>query len=251
MRLLLVATLFLCGCPSDPPGTDDGGTNGDMMNPDGGGGDGGPKITMCPKADDPPLSSGTCAVTAGSAKLLITATVLTPGEVFRGGQVVVDTGKITCVGCDCANEGAGGTQIVCPTGVVSPGLIDTHEHITFQAAPAPTGTERYEQRHDWRKGLRGHTKLSGGGFANTANIQMGELRHLFGGATSMVGSGGTAGILRNLDKKEPSQEGLNQKAVLFETFPLGDSGGTQLSSIILMMPEKSLPAPPSASAKRV
>jgi hypothetical protein len=46
-----------------------------------------------------------------------------------------------------------------------------------------------------------------------------------GGATSIVGSGGQPGLLRNLDSN--NQEGLNQKAVKFDTFPLDDSGGTR------------------------
>src|SRR5262249_47097999 len=39
---------------------------------------GGPKITMCAHASDPPLASGTCQVTAGGAARLFTGTVLTP-----------------------------------------------------------------------------------------------------------------------------------------------------------------------------
>src|SRR5438270_11180287 len=81
----------------------------------------GPKITMCPRAGDPPLSSGTCKVTAGGAARLFTGTVLTPGGVFRGGQVVVDaTGLIACVGCDCNAIASGATTVDCPTGVISP-----------------------------------------------------------------------------------------------------------------------------------
>src|SRR5690349_20789170 len=63
----------------------------------------GPKITMCPAAGAAPLQGATCAVTAGDARQLLTGTVLTPGEVLRGGQVLVDDkGTITCVACDCS-----------------------------------------------------------------------------------------------------------------------------------------------------
>ena len=80
----------------------------------------------------PPLADGVCEVTAGSGSILITGDVLTPGEVFRGGQVLVDEGgMIACVGCDCSGPGAGATTVVCPDGVVSPGLINGHDHITF------------------------------------------------------------------------------------------------------------------------
>src|SRR5262249_33514613 len=159
---------------------------------------------------------------------LITGTVLTPGEVLRGGQVVVDArGMITCVACDCsAVAPAGATKITCPRGVISPGLINPHDHITYtQDSPAKDTGERYEQRQDWRIPKRGHTKVPSQGGATDDQIAWGELRFLMAGATSTVGSGGVAGFLRNLDRN--LQEGLGQAQVHFETFPLDDSDGTQ------------------------
>src|SRR3569623_1409753 len=64
------------------------------------------------------------------------------------------------------------------------------------------------------------------GSATAAQGSWGEMRFLMGGATSIVGSGGQAGLLRNLDKA-PLLEGLTDKAVKFDTFPLGDSSGTR------------------------
>ncbi len=141
---------------------------------------------------------------------------------------VDSTGNITCVGCNCADAAA--TQIVCPQGVITPALINTHDHITYtQDQPYTDTGERYEQRHDWREGLRGHTRISSQGSATSSQVSWGELRFLLGGAVSIVGSGGAAGLLRNLDKANLEQ-GLNQTAVDFSTFPLDDSSGTQLTS---------------------
>jgi large repetitive protein len=179
----------------------------------------------------PPLSSGVCSVTAGDATKLFKGTVLTPGRVYRGGQVAVDgNGIIMCVGCDCAAQAASATVITCPKGVISPGLINTHDHITFtQNDPYTATTERYEHRHDWRKGLRQHTRIPSAGSASGSQVSWGELRFVMGGATSIVGSGGAAGLLRNLDRAN-QEEGLGQTAVDFQTFPLDDSSGTQLTS---------------------
>ncbi len=197
-------------------GTSGAGMGGGMMPP---------VVMECPGA---PAPAAGCTVTAGDASKLLVGTVLTPGMVFHGGKVLVDAaGVISCVGCDCAAGGA--TQIVCPSGVISPGLINTHDHITYtQNSPGTDSGERYEQRHDWRRGLRGHTSLPAPGGASQVQVQWGELRFLFGGSTSIVGSGSAPGFLRNLDKS--AQEGLNHTAVHFETFPLGDTGGQQLTS---------------------
>lgn len=178
-----------------------------------------------------PLPDGSvCKVTAGDASKLIVGDVLTPGTIYEGGQVLVDaTGNIACVGCDCEAQAGGATRIDCPEGVVSPGLINTHDHITYtQNSPYEDTGERYEHRHDWRIGKNGHTKINTPGGANGDEVLWGEMRFLLGGATSTVGSGSASGLLRNLDRAQ-DQEGLNQPAVEFETFPLGDLNGTQLA----------------------
>jgi hypothetical protein len=217
----LVFVLFVLGfvaCGDDSGGHHPGPDAGVDAPPDAG-----PGETVCENL--PPLASGTCEVTPGGATKLIKGNILTPQAVFVGGQVAVDAdGQITCVGCDCAQGGE--TTIVCPQASVSPGLINTHEHITFQQAEPYTDTgERYEHRHQWRKGLDGHTKISATGGASGPRISYGELRYVMGGATSIVGSGGQPGLLRNLDNAT-TQEGLSHTPVAFETFPLGDSSGT-------------------------
>lgn len=177
------------------------------------------------------LPAGTCQVVAGGAWLLVEGTLLLPGQVLRGGQVAVNAaGLITCVGCDCTAQAAGATRVSCPRGVVSPGLINAHDHLTYaQAAPHASSEERYEQRHDWRRGQRGHTQLPAISTSATAEVQWGELRQLLSGTTAVLGSGGTAGLLRNLDRPT-LREGLAGAAAMLDTFPLGDTGGLQLQS---------------------
>jgi len=218
LLVVLLLGLGLIACGDDHHQMPDGGVDGGMDAPP----DAGPDEMFCEAL--PPATSGTCDVTSLGAAKLIKGNILTPQTIFRGGQVAVDAdGQITCVGCDCAKGGE--TVISCPDGTVSPGLINTHEHITFQQATPYTDTgERYEHRHQWRKGLDGHTKIPSTGGASAAKISFGELRYVMGGATSIVGSGGQPGLLRNLDSDK--QEGLNHAQVKFETFPLGDSSGT-------------------------
>ena len=183
-----------------------------------------PEIVVCDNVIPTP-SSGTCEVTEGDTSLLLEGTVLAGQTIYQNGRVVVDntngSGRITCVGCDC--EAPSATRVSCPEGVISPGLINTHDHITFcELAPADHGSERYEHRHDWRKGLRGHTRLSTPG---QDEVRWGEVRMLLSGVTSITGSGGSDGLIRNLDKSNSVNADVD-----YRTFPLGDSDGTQLSS---------------------
>ncbi|MGE5187247.1 MAG: hypothetical protein ACM31C_34605, partial [Acidobacteriota bacterium] len=205
LHAVFMIAIVACSGGKKPPG--DAGVDGPS----------GPTDVTCGTLD--PIATGTCAVTAGGTTTVVEGTVLTPSTVYHGGQVAFDqTGKITCVGCNCAAGGE--TTITCPDGTISPGLINTHDHITYAQDPPYTDTgERYDDRQQWRKGLDGHTKIPAAGGATNDQVSWGELRFLMSGATSTVGSGAAAGLLRNLDKA--LQEGLSQTPVKFDTFPLG------------------------------
>ena len=97
----------------------------------------------------PALAEGECARTDGSnGHLLIQGIVLGVQDVWVGGDVLIDSwGIILCAGCDCSSEAeaADATVIMCPEGIVSPGLINAHEHITYSYGtpnPSSWGDER-------------------------------------------------------------------------------------------------------------
>nr|WP_246357755.1 lamin tail domain-containing protein [Pyxidicoccus fallax] len=197
--------------------------------------------TRCAAADAPALPSGaTCEVTkAGNAARLFTGVVLKDGETLLGGQVLVDAqGVIQCAACDCSSAAgaAEATQVSCPQGVISPGLINPHDHITFVDKPyvakQDTIAERFEHRHDWRRGSNGHTEIRNGGSKNSNDlVGFQELRQVMAGTTSVAGAGGAPGLLRNLDVSTVArQEGLNEGYADSDTFPLGDSRGETLAS---------------------
>lgn len=215
--------------------TDDTETTGDPPDPPPG------RTIVCDNRILPAPDGEVCEVTAGDSTLLLQGTVLAGFDVYESGTVLVDTsgpnGRITCVGCDCADEpeAATATVVACAEGVISPGLINPHDHITFTLSqPVPHGMERYDHRHEWRLGLGGATELDTfpGSNSSRQGVLYGELRMLLGGATSMSGSVGSAdaeGLLRNLDRASLT-EGLTGVDVNYRTFPLGDSNGTLQSS---------------------
>ncbi len=189
----------------------------------------GPSVVTCPKALPAPKAAGSCDVSKGSTTRVIRGTVLATDHVFVGGEVVIDSkGNITCAACDCsATDGySGATTLQCGDAVISPALINSHDHITFAQNAPKAHSQKYDHRHEWRKGANGKQKITVPGAPNGTTDEVtswGELRFVIGGATSTVGSGGVNGMLRNLDKSGTMQGNLGKTPVDFETFPLGDS----------------------------
>lgn len=229
LLLGLVGAISACGTEStDMPDAGDPSPDAGVTPPDGGTD---PTATVCGNDPIPAGVSGACSVTKGDSNLLLRADLLTPDGELKNGELLIGTdGKILCAACSCRDkpQAAGATVIACPDAVVSPGLINTHDHITFTGnAPSPTN-ERYDHRHEWRKGLNGHPKIPA---PSTPGAQgWGELRQLISGTTSLVGSGGVGGLVRNLDGSPAQQEGLGRASVDFDTFPLGDNDGKLISS---------------------
>ncbi len=124
--------------------------------------------------------------------------------------------------------------IHCTNAVVSPGLINSHDHTEYDnAAPVPHGTTRWDHRDGWRTGAGGEPKLNTPSSTTDPKLlALAELRFVMGGATSVVGSGGIHGFLRNLAAYPDTTltEGLTGPTVFFDTFPLGDQNGTELTS---------------------
>jgi hypothetical protein len=227
-------------------GTTDDSSTGDTDPP--------PPVDPLIVCDTPPLvppAEGTCEISKpGTQGLIIRGTVLGPDTVYENGAVVVHNGIISCVGCDCLDqpEFADATELSCADGVISPGLINPHDHISFaKNKPIGEGVDRYEHRHDWRKGKNGHQALNVPGNASTDAILAAELRFIMSGATSAASAGGKAGLLRNLDTSN-MLEGLPIQLANSDTFPLGDSNGTQIENGCAYDPARS--SPPRSTSSR-
>lgn len=182
----------------------------------------------------PAIQTGTdsCAVRNGTgSSTILLGNVLTESAVFENGSVLIGAnGRIVAVACDVSRhkEAATATRVECPGAIVSPGLINAHDHIWYSHRPPskPTG-ERYEHRHHWRMGLEGHTQPDFERATSEEQVAWGELRQALGGTTSIAGMGGVSGLVRNLEDDDLKGDLLG--AAAFTTvFPLGDAAGTML-----------------------
>ncbi len=173
----------------------------------------------------------------GTSGVVLQGTVLTVASPLSGEVFIDGTGKIACVAASCASTAgyASATVLSCPDAVISPGLVNAHDHTEYATVgPVTHGTTRWAHRNEWRTGADGMPKLQGepSSTTNNAIIAAQELRFVLGGATSVIGSGGVHGLLRNLAAYPDATmvEGLTGPTVYFDTFPLGDSNGTELTS---------------------
>ena len=113
--------------------------------------------------------------------------------------------------------------------VLSPGFVNAHEHpATSYAFPDPNLHPGYAHRDEWRLGVGGKAPLpipERYRFASdsprmSAVLTAMELRHLLGGATTIAGSGGAPGVIRNVGRHErPGDLALYDAEADVRTFP--------------------------------
>jgi len=223
----LLLTTAACGDDGTQPAADgslpqiDAGAGADATTPD----------AMVPErivCDDtiPAATSGICDATAGTGGATVfRGTVLGSDTIYENGSVLVESDKIVCAGCDCAQQPsyATATRVDCAGAVISPGLINAHAHLAFtEGHPIDHGTTRYEHRHEWRAALSTPYNPHGTGVTDNG-MRWGEMRMVFGGATSYAGRFRANGMLRNVDALETDDESRGFEGAVFDTFSLGDS----------------------------
>ncbi len=235
--LLLVAPTGCGSASSDTPGAGNGRTDGGTATGTTGGFEAGADAAPAPVMGTPLNDAAGCGlVSKGSAGLVLQGTLLLAAGPIDGQLFIDDKGLIACADKSCAGTPgyAAATRIACTSAVIAPGFVNAHDHTSYDAdPPVDHGTKHYDHRNDWRKGADGATALPGqSSTSDAATLASIELRFVMSGVTSVVGSGGVNGLVRNLAAySTPTQlEGLTGKTVYFDTFPLGDSGGQVISS---------------------
>ncbi len=156
-----------------------------------------------------------CTPAAGDGDLVALSGVVLAPEGAEAGLVVYSrsTGLLTCVGPDCDTTGA---DVVCTEGVISPGLVDAHNHLQYNIIPPwQHEGQLFDDRYDWQSDggywdyREAYDALDG---PYTCEImKWAELRVLVGGGTAAVGSSGGDCIrvlVRNLDE-DTEEHGLD------------------------------------------
>jgi large repetitive protein len=176
-----------------------------------------------------------CTTTAGTSGTLLRGTLLLPSGPAQGELLISSAGLITCAAASCSGAtGYGAATIVdCPGSVVSPGLINPHDHTDYATVGPGSethGNTRYNYRLDWLDGADSTTPLP---YVKSTNdiptVAAQEVRLVLGGGTSVIGSGGVNGLARNLaayNSTTGSVEGLTGNTVYFDTFPLDNDAAT-------------------------
>jgi len=205
-----LVVFFLCvGCSGRPIFVDGGGTEldagpGGMVDAgplaDGGGSmedagarDAGmrPDAGPLPEMSEP--SPPASIEREGSGGFLLRGTVLTPTGPLAGDVLIVgDT--ITCVAADCSGEASADTVTVIETfGVISPGLVDAHNHLTYDFLPEWEAGTTYGNRYEWTDVADYETHILPFTDGRNENARIcpgakwGELRSIVHGTTTVMG----------------------------------------------------------------
>lgn len=207
--------LLSWGCRSDSRPLGDGG----VEDPDAG-----PMPDSGPPPDaGPPRDYGSVPtpeariLTEGSGGLLLRGVVLLPDEILDPGEVLVVGNAITCVANDCSGAaGADAATVIDTGGVISPGLIDSHNHLPYNFLPewVPDPMRLFGNRYEWaddpgyEEHIRPYTAHRSSGTHFCPAAKWGELRALVHGTTTMQAQSLRQGCIDRLVRNADHYHGL-------------------------------------------
>jgi cytosine/adenosine deaminase-related metal-dependent hydrolase len=222
--LLLLLPLVLLGCPTDPDkddtappeGDTDTDTDADSDTDADGDTDADTDADSDTDADTdidgwtPGPALPDCTPQDGDGDLVALVGVVLAPEGPIAGSVVYSrsSGVIDCVGEGCDHSGA---EVVCTEGVISPGLVDPHNHLQYNLIGVWQHDELFVDRYDWQgDGAYWDYREAYDEVSDSYNCEVmkwAELRELVSGTTAAIGAyGGTCidTLIRNLDEDSAS-----------------------------------------------
>jgi hypothetical protein len=168
--------------------------------------------------------------------VVLRGTIVTPDKVINDGFVAISGEKIMDVG-PFTNAPAG-ISVIDSNSVIFPGLIDLHNHITWNVFPRWRQNVEFSTRYEWQQRVAygialgtPHAKIFQEGAACYTN-RFGEIKAIVGGATSVAGTLAPSpskpndnkcivGMARNLDFYSGFYGSeVNQEKLRYEVFPM-------------------------------
>ena len=187
------------GCAPPPP-TFDAGAGSDGANVDAGASDVGVRDASDVGAHDVgPITTSMPAppaeiVRMGTAGLLLRGTVLAPSGVIAPGEVLIAGSLIACVAADCSGASGASTATIIDThATISPGLIDAHNHLTYDFLGEWIPPHLYMNRYEWANDASYMAWIAPYGDHRAAGdhvcpaTKWGELRSIVHGTTTIEG----------------------------------------------------------------
>jgi 5-methylthioadenosine/S-adenosylhomocysteine deaminase len=203
------------------------------------------------------------AASAQQAPVALEGTLVTPQDVIPHGIVLMQNGKITASGVGV--KVPTGTKVAHMEGVIAPGFIDLHNHLTYNVFPRWKPIEEFGSRYDWQQKPVYNVLLSAP-YAGMVKLGMAcdmeryaEIKAITEGETSLVGGlqqSCSNGLARNLDY-DP-ELGASTGKIIYNVFPFQMSeqqlaeaktalGATPRGSLLIHVAEG---GPNDASASR-
>jgi len=167
-------------------------------------------------------------------RFTLKGTIVTPAQVLSDGAISIAGSQVEDVGATVAE--ARGSMVETDS-FIFPGLIDLHDHITWNVLPRWKPNQLFMNRYEWQQTAAYSMALSEPHYAISADHELacdadrfGEIKAIVGGATSVVGglvpTSGTndnaciLGLTRNLDIDGGFPDSvLNKEKVWYVIFP--------------------------------
>ncbi|MBX7196706.1 MAG: amidohydrolase family protein [Sandaracinaceae bacterium] len=170
----------------------------------------------------------------GTSGLLLRGTVLTPTGPLVPGEVLVVGNTIQCVAASCASHPmAADATIVNTNSTISPGLIDGHNHATYDFLPEWVAGSLFDSRYDWRGDAAYSAHISPESDGGTRGemvcpaTKWAELRSIVHGTTTIQGQSPRQACVDRLARNADHYHGLPSRTnTSFGTSIAGPCEGT-------------------------
>lgn len=169
-----------------------------------------------------------------SNPIVLRGTLVTPDDIVQDGLITISGNKIADVNPSSGRLPSGTIET---DALIFPGLIDLHDHITWNFLPRWKPGEVFNNRYDWQQTVAykialddPHARVFDDRALACDADRFGEIKAIMGGATSVVGSltptantddnACIKGLARNLDNFAGFEHSvLNKETLRYEVFP--------------------------------